>query len=115
MACLMSETDSVRSRRPVENSWFERTGAGSRAGVGWPAEAGGGAMGVGAPDEAITTEAVGSPEEDIATKESDTKLVEPESLPGRGRRLYGKEGVAWRRGARRRRLGAVARVGEGGG
>lgn len=74
MACLMSETDSARSRRPVESSWFERTGAGSRAGAAWPADADGGCMEVGAPDDAIAAEAVGSPE-DIATEESDTKLL----------------------------------------
>ena len=82
----MSEIDSVRSRRPVESSWFETMGAGSRAGADWPAEADGGSMVAGAPDDAIAAEAVGSPE-DIATEESDTKLVETRGLPGRGRRL----------------------------
>ena len=38
------------------------------------------------PEEAIAAEAVGSPD-DIKTKESDTKLVEPTSLPDLGRRL----------------------------
>ena len=83
----LSETGSVRSRRPVESSWFERTGAGSRAGAVMAADAGGGAMEVGVPDEvASAVEAVGSPE-DIATEVSDTKLVEPRDLPRRGRRL----------------------------
>ena len=113
MACLMSATDSVRSRRPVESSWFERMGAGSRAGAVMAADAGGGAMEVGAPDEVTAGEAVDGPE-DIAIEESDTKLVEPSDLPGRGRRLYGKEEVVWRRGARCRQRGAVAR-GQGGG
>ena len=43
-------------------------------------------MAVATPEEAIAAEAVGSPD-DIETKESDTKLVEPWTLPGRGRRL----------------------------
>ena len=86
MACLMSATDSVRSRRPMESSWFERTGAGSRAGAVMAADAGGGAMEVGAPDEAIAVEAVDGPE-DIATEESDTKLVETRVLACLGRRL----------------------------
>ena len=43
-------------------------------------------MAVLTPEELIATEAVGDPE-DIETRESDTKLVEPASLPGRGRRL----------------------------
>jgi hypothetical protein len=86
MACFMLETESVRSRRPVESSWMERTGAGSRAGAAGAADADGGAMVMDAPDEAIAAAVVGGPE-DIATEESDTKLVEPRGLPGRDRRL----------------------------
>ena len=69
---------------------LERTGAGSAA------------MDVGA-----VVVGVDMGEDMIDPGTSDTKLVEPASLPGLGRRLYGWKG-GWRgAGRRRRRVGAV--------
>ena len=72
----------VRSRTAVDNSAGERMGAGSAAGATCAA-----AEGAGGVSEVTATVAEGWPDDMIVTEESDTKLVETQGLPGRGRRL----------------------------
>ena len=56
-----------------------------------------------------------APDDMIDPEQSNTKLIGTRIIPGLGRRLYGKEGVARGRRRGRRRVRAVVRAGEGGG
>ncbi|XP_071684482.1 uncharacterized protein [Lolium perenne] len=89
----MPWTAVARSRMAVESSCCERRGAASATaarGAASPVEGGDrGAATVeaGGVSEVAAVVAVGRPDDMIETEVSDTKLVEPTSLPGLGRRL----------------------------